>query len=63
MIKPSLVLPQKSSVIFGNLPQSSENFGKWSEMFVWFSDNLLENLCKSLESGWKSSKNRQKSRH
>ena len=58
-----------SSKDFGNLRQSSDTFGnfrKFRKMFwnirVAFG-TILENLRKSLESGWKSSENHQKRRH
>ena len=56
VIETSSVLPPKSSVIFGNLRQSSEIFGN---DFLAFGQ-LFENLRKSSESVRKSSENRQK---
>ena len=60
MIETSSVLPRKSSVIVGILRRFS---GKCQETIVLPSGQLFEYLRKSSESVWKSSENRQKSRH
>ena len=57
MIETSLVPPQKSSGVFGNLRKMSE---KCSEKFVFPFEQFLKIFGKS---GRKSSENRQKYRH
>ena len=52
VIETSSVLPWKCLVIFGNLQQSSEIFGKCLETIVWPSDNfwrIFGNLLKTFK--------------
>ena len=66
MIETFSGLPRKSSAIFGNLRTSSGIFGNSPKMFgnvrLAFG-TILGNLCKSSESGRKSSENHKKRRH
>ena len=63
MIETLSVLSRKSSVIFGNLRQSSQNVRRMLGNVRLAFGTILENLRKSSESDRKSSENRQKRRH